>query len=57
MPNETNKLYEFRDFILDSEKRVLWRGEELVSLPPKVFDTLFVLVDFIRQARTITDKF
>ncbi|HEY6400573.1 MAG TPA: winged helix-turn-helix domain-containing protein, partial [Blastocatellia bacterium] len=37
-------LYEFGAFRLDATERVLWRGEELISLPPKVFDTLCMLV-------------
>ena len=45
MTNKSSTLYQFGDYLLDGEKRVLWRGEELVSLPPKVFDTLFVLVE------------
>ena len=45
MTNKSSTLYQFGDYLLDGEKRVLWRGAELVSLPPKVFDTLFVLVE------------
>ena len=29
---------------MDATERVLWRGEELLVLPPKVFDTLWTLV-------------
>jgi len=39
-----NKLYEFGAFRLDSAERVLMRGKEVVVLPPKVFDTLLILV-------------
>jgi DNA-binding winged helix-turn-helix (wHTH) protein/Tol biopolymer transport system component len=45
MLNKSNNLYEFGDYLLDSQKRVLWRSEELIALPPKVFDTLCVLVE------------
>ncbi|MCI0489521.1 MAG: winged helix-turn-helix domain-containing protein [Blastocatellia bacterium] len=39
------KLYEFGAFRLDAAERVLWHGEEMLVLPPKVFDTLLVLVE------------
>src|SRR5262245_46761562 len=38
------RLYEFGAFRLDAAERVLWRGEEMIALPPKVFDTLWALV-------------
>ena len=37
-------MYEFGPFRLDPAKRVLLRGEEPVSLTPKAFDTLLLLV-------------
>jgi DNA-binding winged helix-turn-helix (wHTH) protein/tetratricopeptide (TPR) repeat protein len=37
-------LYEFGPYRLDPAKRVLLRGEEPVSLTPKAFDTLLLLV-------------
>jgi eukaryotic-like serine/threonine-protein kinase len=37
-------LYEFGPFRLDPAKRVLLRGDEPVSLTPKAFDTLLLLV-------------
>jgi DNA-binding winged helix-turn-helix (wHTH) protein len=40
-----NKLYEFGGFRLDPVERLLWRGEETLILPPKVFDTLLVLLE------------
>src|SRR5262249_34822461 len=39
------KLYCFGEFRLDAGERVLWRGEEMLTLPPKVFDTLRLLVE------------
>ena len=45
MSKETRNLYEFGDFTLKAEERTLWHGEELVSIPPKVFDTLLLLVE------------
>ncbi|MGH9767697.1 MAG: winged helix-turn-helix domain-containing protein [Blastocatellia bacterium] len=39
-----SELYEFGAFRLDGAERVLWRGEEMIVLPPKVFDTLWMLV-------------
>jgi len=44
MSQISSELYEFAAFRLDAAERVLWRGEEMVVLPPKVFDTLRTLV-------------
>lgn len=44
MSQSSTKLYEFGAFRLDAAERVLWRGEEMIVLPPKVFDTLWMLV-------------
>lgn len=46
--------YEFADFRLDCTSRTLWRGAELIPLPPKVFDTLCVLVQ--RQGEIISKR-
>ncbi|MEZ5428140.1 MAG: winged helix-turn-helix domain-containing protein [Pyrinomonadaceae bacterium] len=45
-------LYEFGEFRLDAREKTLWRGRELVSLAPKVFDTLFLLVQ--KQGNLVT---
>ena len=45
MSKKTNNLYAFGDFKLDAGERVLYRSEQLLTLPPKVFDTLLVLVE------------
>jgi len=44
MSQSSTRLYEFGAFRLDAIERVLWRGGEMIVLPPKVFDTLWVLV-------------
>jgi Tol biopolymer transport system component/DNA-binding winged helix-turn-helix (wHTH) protein len=44
MSQSYTRLYEFGAFRLDEAERVLWRGEEMIVLPPKVFDTLWMLV-------------
>src|ERR1044071_4444025 len=44
MSQSPNHLYEFGSYRLDLSERVLWRGEDLLVLPPKVFDTLCMLV-------------
>ncbi len=44
MSQSSTRLYEFGAFRLDAAERVLWRGEEMIVLPPKVFDTLWMLV-------------
>jgi Tol biopolymer transport system component/DNA-binding winged helix-turn-helix (wHTH) protein len=41
---ETPRLYEFGPFRLDPDERKLWRGNEIVALTPKAFDTLYLLV-------------
>jgi len=44
MSQSSTRLYEFGAFRLDAVERVLLRGDELIVLPPKVFDTLWKLV-------------
>jgi DNA-binding winged helix-turn-helix (wHTH) protein/tetratricopeptide (TPR) repeat protein len=44
LPRETQLFYDFGPFHLDVDQRVLFRDAEPVALPPKVFDTLLVLV-------------
>jgi len=44
MSQLSTRLYEFGAYRLDAAERVLWRGEEMIALPPKVFDTLWMLV-------------
>jgi TolB-like protein/DNA-binding winged helix-turn-helix (wHTH) protein/Flp pilus assembly protein TadD len=41
---ETPRLYEFGPFSLDPAERMLLRGDEIVALTPKAFDTLLLLV-------------
>ena len=41
---EKLRLYEFGPFRLDPSERILFRGSEIVPLPPKAFDTLHLLV-------------
>jgi TolB-like protein/DNA-binding winged helix-turn-helix (wHTH) protein/Flp pilus assembly protein TadD len=41
---ETPRLYEFGPFCLDPVERKLLRGKEIVTLTPKAFDTLHLLV-------------
>ncbi len=44
MASRTQHVYRFGDFRLDATQRLLYRDGQLVALPPKVFDTLMVLV-------------
>src|SRR5579864_8332428 len=44
MPSLFNSLYEFGEFRLDAQKRILRRGPQLVPLTPKSFDMLMVLL-------------
>ncbi len=45
MPEENTQFYEFGPFRLDAQKRLLFRGGEIVPLKPKAFDTLLALVE------------
>ena len=47
------QFYEFGPFRLDPDERVLLRGDEPVTLPPKVFDTLLV---FVRHSGHVVTK-
>src|SRR5271167_3161371 len=40
----TNNLYRFGQFVLDPDKRALCRADSPVSLTPRAFDVLFILV-------------
>lgn len=40
----SKEVYEFGDFLLDAERRLLRRNDETVNLHPKAFDLLLVLV-------------
>src|SRR5437870_955636 len=44
MSSSEKHLYEFGEFRLDTTERLLLRNGQPVSLPPKVFDTLVVLI-------------
>ena len=37
-------LYDFDGFRVDTNQKCLWRGDEIVSLTPKAFETLLVLI-------------
>ncbi len=52
MPNELNNLYQFGEYAINAKERNLWRGEELIPLPPKVFATLLALVS--AEGRVVT---
>lgn len=45
MSKKINNLYEFGDFRLDTAERVLYRQEQLLTLAPKVFETLLCFVE------------
>lgn len=53
MGKETNHLYEFGPFRLDSAKRLLFRNNQPVTLTSKVFDTLLLLV---RNRERVVEK-
>lgn len=45
MSNIPKRFYEFGQFRLDPDERLLWKGGQPVALPPKVFATLLTLVE------------
>jgi DNA-binding winged helix-turn-helix (wHTH) protein len=45
MGERLQRIYEFDEFRLDATDRLLFRGNELVPLSPKVLDTLVMLVE------------
>lgn len=45
MDNSAGKIYEFGRFQLNASERLLFDGEKTISLAPKVFDTLLLLVE------------
>lgn len=45
MADSVRKRYEFEDWRLDAQERLLLRDGEAIPLTPKVFDTLMVLVE------------
>jgi DNA-binding winged helix-turn-helix (wHTH) protein/TolB-like protein/Tfp pilus assembly protein PilF len=44
MTSRTKQIYEFGAFRLDATERLLYRHDQPLALPPKVFDTLLLLV-------------
>ena len=44
MDDSSDSSYEFGQFRVDARRRLLLRGEEVIPLAPKVFETLFALV-------------
>ncbi len=54
MPNQANGLYEFGSFRLDPAKRLLSRTGAPVTLAPKTFDLLLLLVE--SEGRVLTKK-
>ncbi|MCC6329433.1 MAG: winged helix-turn-helix domain-containing protein [Acidobacteria bacterium] len=42
---ETTRFFEFADFRVDTQKRILLRGDERIALTPKVFETLLVFLE------------
>src|SRR5215216_1935413 len=45
MNSELNNLYEFGSFRLNAGTKTLWRNNELISLSPKAFELLKLLVE------------
>lgn len=52
MSGVINRLYQFDGFCLDDQKRILLRGEKVIPLTPKAFETLLVLVQNSGQVLT-----
>jgi len=45
MSSTPNRLYQFGEFTVDVEQRILLRNGTPLSLPPKIFDTFIILVN------------
>ena len=45
MSSVFNHFYEFDDFRFDPERRILWRGRDVVALPPKAAEVLRLLLE------------
>jgi Tol biopolymer transport system component/DNA-binding winged helix-turn-helix (wHTH) protein len=45
MGNRLNNLYEFEEFRFDADTGTLWRGDEIISLPPKASGVLQLLIE------------
>lgn len=45
MSNQISNLYEFGSFRFDNRSKILWRGEDIISLPPKALDVLSLLIE------------
>jgi DNA-binding winged helix-turn-helix (wHTH) protein len=53
MSNIPKRFYEFGQFRIDPDERLLWKKGQAVALPPKVFATLLTLVE---KAPQIVEK-
>ena len=50
-----NDFYEFEDFRVDAEKRLLWKDGDSVSIKPKTFETLLALLKSKNEISTKDD--
>lgn len=55
MSEQKPHIYEFGEYRLDAEKRLLWREDQTVVLMPKAFDVLLLLVS--RHGQVVTKDF
>lgn len=55
MSRPSKLFYEFHDFRIDPEKRLLLRNEKLESISPKMFDTLLLLIRNSTRVVTIEE--
>jgi DNA-binding winged helix-turn-helix (wHTH) protein/Tol biopolymer transport system component len=53
MATDPRVTYEFGPFHMDPDKQILRRGDDVVPVPPKAFETLLVLV---RRSREVVSK-
>src|SRR5215469_9265662 len=45
MSNQTKRIFEFSEFRVDLTERLLWCGDKAVTVTPKVFDLLVLMVE------------
>ncbi len=52
MSKQARTIYEFAPYRVDPTERILWREDAIISLTPKAFDTLIVLVENSKHIMT-----
>ncbi len=54
MPSVISSFYEFGEFCLDPQNRILRRRQEVIPLTPKAFDVLWLLAG--KDGQVVTER-